>query len=481
MPPASPIQTLVAIPLCVDLDGTLIRTDMLWESLVRLLKKNPLAIFAVLRWLMRGRAHLKQQLARRVTVDATILPYHEPLLAWLREQKKAGRKLVLATASDLRMAQLVADHVGLFDEVMASDGQINLRQASKRRALAAKFGERGFDYAGNSNDDLGVWSGAHAAIVVNASRSLAVRAEKLTLVTVTFLREESKLWAIFRSLRPHQWVKNLIIFVPLLAGHKLGELALLGRAGLACLAFCFCASAIYIANDLMDLDADRRHASKCLRPFASGELTISTGLLLASLLLAVGLLFSAALSNEFLGITTCYLLLATIYSWWLKRVIWLDVVLLAGLYTVRLIAGGVATGVIDSFWLLLFSMFLFLSLALVKRYVELDDTKIAIVGANGRGYGQRDLKLIQIFGTICGALAALVLVLYVNSHAVVILYAHPARLLVLGPLLLFWISRVWFLARRGKVHDDPVVFALKDTVSYLIGGVMLFMLWLATD
>ena len=480
MPPAPNNSNPPAIPLCVDLDGTLIRTDMLWESLVRLLKKNPLALVAVLLWWTRGRAHLKQQLARRVTVDVTVLPYHEPFLAWLRREKISGRKIVLATASDIAMAKPVADHVGLFDEVFASDGQTNLRNENKRRALAARFGDRAFDYAGNSRDDLGVWCGTHAAVVVNAPRSLAERAAQITAVAEKFLHNESQWPAILRSLRPHQWVKNLIIFVPALAGHRLGDAALLGRAGLAFFAFCFCASAIYVTNDLMDLDADRHHATKCRRPFASGELPLLTGLWLAPLLLLVGLATAAILSSKLVAILGLYVFLATLYSWWLKRVAWLDVFLLAGLYTVRLVAGGVATNIVDSSWLLLFSMCIFLSLALVKRYVELAAEKTSASGARGRGYAPRDLGVITVLGTGCGGLAALVLALYVHSYAVVILYARPTVLLLLCPLLLFWISRVWLLARRRAMHDDPVVFALKDWLSYLIGVLVLAVLWLAT-
>jgi 4-hydroxybenzoate polyprenyltransferase/phosphoserine phosphatase len=478
MPPAP--QPEAPVPLCVDLDGTLIKTDLLWETLVRLLKKNPLYFFCALIWWTRGRAYLKQEMARRITVDATILPYHEKFLAWLREEKKSGRKILLVTASDLKMAQPVAAHVGIFDEIMASDGQTNLRQEAKRRALVERFGERGFDYAGNSNDDLTVWRSAHAAIVVNASPSLAERAGRLTQVAKIFPGDSAPATAIFRSLRPHQWVKNLIIFVPALAGHQLGHRTVQLQGAIAFLAFCLCASAVYVTNDLMDLDADRRHAGKKSRPLASGALPLPIGIMLAPLLLILGLAIAAGESWPFFGVTFLYVVLATSYSWWLKRVILLDVFWLAGLYTTRLIAGGVATNIVDSSWLLVFSMFIFLSLALVKRFVELDAEKTAAGGANGRGYTPRDLGIITALGTASGFLAALVLALYVNSQQVVILYAHPALLLLLCPLLLFWISRVWLLARRGEMHDDPVVFALKDGASYLIGALMLLVIWLAT-
>jgi len=365
MPPPPAIAP--PVPLCVDLDGTLIKTDMMWETLVRLLQKNPLYFFSALGWWTRGRAFLKQELARRATVAGATLPYHEKFLAWLREEKKSGRKLLLVTASDLKMAQPAAAHTGLFDEVLASDGKINLRHENKRRTLVEKFGERGFDYAGNSRDDLAVWRSARAAIVVNASPAVAKRAAAETNVAQVFVPEAAQPGAFFRSLRPQRWLKNLIVLVPALVGNKLADITVLERGALAFLAFCFCASSVYATNDLVDLDADRRHAEKKRRPFASGDLPLPVGLLLAPLLLVLGLATATELSRQFLALTAGYLLLAAIYSRWLKRVVLLDVISLAGLYTVRLIAGSAATDSVVSAWLLVFSIFIFLSLALVQR------------------------------------------------------------------------------------------------------------------
>ena len=262
MPPPTPSNNPTTIPLCVDLDGTLIKTDMLWESLVRLLKQNPFAVFSVLLWWTRGRAFLKQQLAARVAVDAATLPVNEKFLAWLRNEKKSGRKIILATASDFKMAQPVADHFGLFDEVLASDGQTNLRSENKCRVLTEKFGEHGFDYAGNSSADFAVWRGAREAIVVNARPTVAGKAAGCANVREVFAPDKSLTSAFIRSLRLHQWVKNLIIFVPALAGHKLGDAAILLRDVRAFAAFCLCASGVYLLNDLVDLDADRRHPPK---------------------------------------------------------------------------------------------------------------------------------------------------------------------------------------------------------------------------
>jgi 4-hydroxybenzoate polyprenyltransferase/phosphoserine phosphatase len=482
MPPTPDATHDNQIPLVVDLDGTLIKTDLLWESFVRLLKKNPLWLFAALFWWAHGRAFLKQQLAARVTIDPAILPYDEKFLAWLREQKSRGRKIILATASDLKLAKPVADHTGLFDEVLASDGKTNLRSANKLKALTEKFGARGFDYAGNSSADLAVWRGAREAIVVNAGASLVKKASYCTKVEKVFEPEASLSRAFLRSLRPHQWVKNLIVFVPIIAAHKLGEPALVLREIFAFIIFCLCASGVYLVNDLMDLDADRRHPTKKNRPFASGNLPLQFGLILGPSLLLAGLLAAVQLSWVFAGVTAAYLILTTTYSLWVKQIALLDVFFLAGLYTIRLVAGHAAADIIYSAWLLMFSMFIFLSLALVKRYVELADAKEPSSDKSavaGRGYVAGDLEIVASLGTGSGYLAALVLALYVNSQQVVILYAHPNLLLLICPLLLYWISRVWLLAHRGQLHDDPVFFAVKDATSYIIGALALAVLWLA--
>lgn len=475
--PACPTQ----VPLAVDLDGTLIRTDIMWESLVRLLRQNPLAAFASLFALLQGRAYFKQQLAARVNVDPANLPYHTAFLGWLKEQKAAGRKLVLATASDIKMANPIAAHVGLFDDVMASDGKTNLRNAAKRHALTARFGERGYDYAGNSYDDLGVWPGTRQAVVVNASESLARRAAVITQVGPTFLNQTSKLKPLARALRPHQWIKNLILFIPVLTAHQLSEIPTLVRAGLAFIAFCLAASAVYLVNDLLDLDADRQHATKRIRPFASGDLPLQFGIVGAPLLLLGALGLSLGLSFQFALVTGLYFVISTSYSWRVKQIAVLDVLFLAGLYTWRLVAGHVATGIPWSNWLLAFSMFIFLSLALMKRFQEIQ----VVRGQNGhelkgRGYNAQHHNAVVTMGIVSGIAAVIVLGLYVNSAQVVKLYTHPKLLLLACPLLLMWICRVWLLTYRGQMHDDPTAFTFKDGASYAIGALTLAVMWLAT-
>ncbi len=469
------------VPLAVDLDGTLIRTDMMWESLVRLLRKNPWAALLSFLALFRGRAYFKQRLAARVSVDPTSVPYHEPFLAWLKNEKAAGRKLVLATASDLKMAKPIATHVGLFDDVLASDGKTNLRNAAKRAALSERFGERGYDYAGNSFDDLGVWPGAREAVVVNASGTLAQLAANVTKVGPTFLFHRSRPLLFLRALRPHQWIKNLIVFVPVITAHQLQDRTTLIHAIIAFIAFCLAASAVYLLNDLLDLDADRHHASKRNRPFASGDLPLQYGLLGGPLLLVGALALSFWLAPQFALVTALYFIVSTSYSWHIKQIALLDVLFLAGLYTLRLVAGHVATGIAWSIWLLTFSMFIFLSLALMKRFQEIQIVR----GQNGhqlkgRGYTAAHHGSVVTLGISSGLAAVVVLGLYVNSAKVVELYESPKLLLLACPLLFIWICRVWLLTYRGKMHDDPTAFAFKDWASYLIGALTLAVMWLAT-
>ena len=480
MPSPAAVDSRTTVPLCVDLDGTLIKTDLLWESLVRLLKSNPFLLLLVPFWWARGRACLKARIAERTTVDPSILPYNRSLVDFLKTEKERGREIILVTASDTQLAAPVARYLGLFSEVMASDGKTNLRGKTKGDRLASRFGGKGFDYAGNSSVDLPVWSQAREAIVVNAASSLADRARQRCEVRQVFAREASWFNAFIMALRPHQWVKNLIIFVPLVTSHKLGDAHLTFAAALAFVAFSLSASGVYILNDLLDLEADRHHPNKQRRPFASGAVPLPAGLAASPLLIASGLALAASISLGFAFVLLLYLALTTSYSLRLKQIALLDVFCLAGLYTIRLIAGHEATSIKYSFWLLIFSMFIFLSLALVKRFVELRDARqSAREGIKGRGYSLDDLELVASLGSSCGFMAVLVLALYANSLEVVGLYKTPMILLLVCPLLLYWISRVWLTAHRGQMHDDPIVFALKDPASYVVGGLTLAVLWIA--
>ncbi|MBL8299237.1 MAG: UbiA family prenyltransferase [Rhodanobacteraceae bacterium] len=461
-------MSALPIPLCVDLDGTLIRSDLLFESALILLRRNPFYVFVFVLWLLRGRAHLKHEIARRAEIDPATLPYDERVVAWLREQQ-GQRPHVLCTASDAALANGVAAHLGLFDDVLASDGTRNLAGRDKAAALRERYGDKGFDYAGNEYRDLHIWKHARRAVVVNGSTGLARAAGDCCEVERVFEAHRSGLRTWAKALRLHQWLKNLLVFLPLFTSHRVLETATTLNCVLAFLAFGLCASGVYLLNDLFDLDADRRHPRKRLRPFAAGTLPLSAGIVAAPLLALAGLAVAAWLSLPFAGVLACYYALTLAYSLRLKRIVMLDVVVLAALYTVRIIGGAVIIGGGLSFWLLAFSMFLFLSLAMLKRYTELR----ALLGsdkseASGRGYAVDDIALIQSLGGASGYMSVLVLALYINSTASEALYRHQQVLWLLCPLLLYWISRIWLIAHRGHMHDDPVVFALVDRVSRVV-------------
>jgi 4-hydroxybenzoate polyprenyltransferase len=456
------------IPLCVDLDGTLVLSDMLAESTMLLLKRNPLYLFALPFWLWRGRPYLKHEIAKRARPDPEALPYDIRVLELVRSERKE-RPVILCTAADHSIAEAIAMHLGVFDAVIATDSTHNLAGRRKAEALIAHFGDDGFDYAGNERRDLAVWKHARHAVVVNANARVEQQASKISGVIHVFPREGNGLESWLRALRLHQWLKNVLIFVPLLAAHLLTDPIAVIKAIAAFLVFGVCASSVYILNDLLDLDADRRHPRKRKRPFAAGNLPIWSGLGLSMLMVAASFVAAFALAPRFALVLLVYYVLTFAYSLRLKQLAMLDVLVLAALYTIRIAAGTVAIDVGFSFWLLAFSMFLFLSLALVKRYTELGVQRHAGIDAtSGRGYVTSDYELLAALGGASGYLAVLVLALYINSTASAELYHRPHLLWLLCPLLLYWISRVWLIAHRGAMHDDPVIFAARDKVSLVL-------------
>ena len=460
----------VMLPLCVDLDGTLILSDLLLESLMLLIKRNPLYLFLIPLWLLRGRAVLKAEVAARITLNPEALPYNRELIRWLESERITGRSLWLCTASNELLAARVAAYLGYFDGVFASDRDVNLTGVTKAAGLVERFGERGFDYCGNERRDIAIWRRARGAIVVHGSRQLERDAARHTPVLRVFPRRGNTLRAIIRALRPHQWAKNVLIMVPLLAAHRAGEPAALAAGLLAVAVFCLCASSVYVVNDLLDLEADRAHARKSKRPFAAGDLSLLTGFVLAPSLLGAALLIAALLPANFQLVLATYYALTVAYSFALKGLVLIDAVTLAGLYTLRIVAGAAGVDVPLSFWLLLFSVFLFLSLAFVKRFAELDALRRQQrLRAAGRGYDVEDLPILQSLGSAAGYLSVLVLALYINSPEIEALYRRPKVIWMLCVLMLCWISRVWMKAQRGAMHDDPVVFALKDRMSLGVG------------
>ena len=472
---------MTAFPLAVDLDGTLILTDTLHESAVRALRSHPLQTLQILLWLAQGKACLKQRLAVLTEFDASALPYNHALIAWLKEQRANGRQLILCTASDQLVAHAIARHLGMFDDVMASDGTHNLSARNKATALTQRFGHKGFDYVGNSSDDLHVWSAARQAIVVNATAQVLQQARQCCVIEKKFSPPQSTAGALTSVLRMHQWLKNLLLFMAPLAAHQLPGADLSSMLLLAFFSLSLCASAVYIANDLFDVDSDRHHPRKQHRPFASGRVSAAKGVFLFVLLLINAFLFALPVGPAFVGWLGFYFLLTCAYSWGLKRVVLIDCLALAMLYTVRIIAGAAAAGISLSFWLLAFSVFLFLSLAFVKRYAELKiQAEVGRDHAHGRGYWTSDAPLVQSLGITSGYASVVVLALYLNSDAVVKLYQLPVFMWSAVPVMLFWISWMWMKAHRGEMHDDPLLFAVRDKASLFAGAAFALVLFIAT-
>jgi 4-hydroxybenzoate polyprenyltransferase/phosphoserine phosphatase len=465
--------------LYVDLDGTLIATDLLYESTLLLMRDAPLTALRVPLWLLEGKASMKRQVAERVQLDAASLPYRSSVLELIREAREQGRRVVLATASDRALADAVAQHLGVFDGVLASDGSVNLSGANKLAAIQADAAGHPFCYASDGFVDLAVWTRAESAVVVSNSTALRRRAAQLTRVSSIDVPRPT-LRDYLYGLRLHQWLKNLLVFLPLLPILDQATRPMVLAAVAMFIAFGLCASAIYIFNDLLDLEPDRLHHRKKNRPFASGVIPISRALPLSlGLLVASFTLVALTLPLAAMGALAAYVVLTTAYSSYLKRRMLVDVFALAGLYTMRILAGWAATAVEPSFWMLGFSMFMFLSLALAKRYVEIGELRPGDAGkVRGRAYMARDSVFIVAAGISSGQLSILTLSLYLNDFDVARRYSHPFALWLLCPLLLYWLVRVWMKAHRGELYDDPVVFAIRDRVSRMIvlGAVLLVLL-----
>ena len=475
-------------PLVVDLDGSLVQTDTLVECFIAGLHQPVRLTYALLA-LRRGKAAFKAALAMVAAPDPALLPYNREVLDFLRDEHDEGRSLVLATAADRCVADAVAHHLDLFDAVLASDGTVNLAGAAKLAAIREALGGRDFAYVGNEHRDLAVWREAASAITVGASPRLTRAVSQVAPVERSFSRVSAWPRALLRAMRPHQWVKNLLVFVPLITARALGDVSGWGHALLMFAGFGLTASGIYLVNDLCDLAADRQHPKKCTRPFASGVLPLEIGLIAAPLMLLAG----AAIADVAgaLPVLAVYAAMSLAYSFYFKAQLLIDVFLLAGLYTVRVIAGGIATGYTVSLWLLAFSSFLFLSLAMVKRVAELracsgharpkiarlqggakaDERKIV-----GRGYLPSDAPSLELMGVAASFVTSLVLALYVQSEIMPQGDHRPTLAWAIVPLILFWQCRIWFVTMRGQMHHDPIVFAARDWVSWLVTAASFAML-----
>lgn len=453
--------------LCVDLDETLIRGDLLWECVLLVLKTRPATLFWVPFWLLSGRGNLKHQLAKRVSLNPARLSYREEVINLVRQERAAGRTTALVTAADASLAESVSEYLGLFDEVHATQGSLNLKGARKAEFLANHFGERGFEYVGDSAADVAVWRSAQAGYVVGSERRVH-EAAAATSVKGVFLTPRTSFSTWINAIRGHHWAKNLLLFLPLALSHNLSFAPLLDTF-LGFVLYGLCASGLYILNDLLDLHSDREHPWKKARPFAAGEISIPQGLAASGILLslAIGLAFTLAFS---FGLAlVAYAAVTMLYSFVLKKIALLDVFVLCSFYSFRIVAGALISATPLSQWFLAFSLFFFLSLAMAKRYSELVHAgELLKSGNSGRGYRTEDRDLLLALGVSSSFAAVIILSLYVHSQEVLALYSSPQYLFLICPIMLYWLSRNWLLAHRGELKEDPVTLSIRDRASYAV-------------
>ncbi|MEN9846052.1 MAG: hypothetical protein RIS36_1199 [Pseudomonadota bacterium] len=459
--------------VCADVDGSVIATDLLYESLLVALKQDIWILFFIPFWLLRGRAHLKHQLAERSGgLSVETLPMNNAVVSYLRAAAESGQRVMLTSASDTRLVERLADQFDFVSGVIGSDGALNLKGRAKATAIREFVGDSAWEYIGDSNADFDVWREAASVVCVSSSSKFIARVKNRHPDAVILEKAQCTFKVFLRALRVHQWMKNILVFAPLVLAHQVFNAQGWLVASAAALAFSLCASGVYLLNDLLDLEADRRHPRKKRRPCASGVLPLSYALTLAPLLFVSAFAVALAIQPDLSIVLGIYLILTSAYSYRLKALALVDVILLAILYTIRIVGGGVATGIHVSQWLLGLSMFIFFSLACVKRFSELLVLQQRKEHRTwGRGYAVSDMEQVASFGTASGYIAVLVLALYVSGKEVAALYASPTVIWMACPLLLYWISRIWLLARRGFVHDDPLVFALQDKVTYAVAAI----------
>lgn len=455
------------VPLVVDLDGTLLRSDTLVESLFAVARTHPLALLKVPLWLAQGRARLKHGLAECASIDAPTLPLDQGLLDHLRVQKRQGRRLILASGADEKIACAVAEEAGLFDAVMASDGAVNLTARRKRERLVAEFGERGFDYVGNSARDLPIWAAARHGLLMAPSPWLMATAQRVTEVERVFAGRRPSVATYFGAMRLQHWLKNVLLLVPLLAAHRLYDPVMLTNALIGALCFSLTASGVYLLNDLLDLSADRRHPYKKKRALASGQMPIVHALVLWPCLWLAAAAVAMWLPRPFLAALGFYVALMLAYSMRLKDIAIVDALALGTGYSLRILAGALAVGIGVSPWLLVCSTAMFFGLALLKRYAELVILRSGMgEEAQVRAYRVADAALVAGLGVAAGCIAVALLALYPlvepSNHA-----RWPVWL-VCGFLLL-WTGHMWLMAHRGMIRGDPVAFALRDRISRILG------------
>ncbi len=473
----------ISIPLVTDLDGSLIKIDSIFESTILCIKSNIFNIFVIPFLILKGKNHLKNFVTDHSKLNASLFPYNSDVISLLNKNKAIGRKIVLSTATTENIAKSVSEYLPIFDEVIFSKRDHNNRANNKARKLEELFGHKGYDYIGDSTADLPVFESCRKSYLVNPSPSLKNKVIKVS-GNVDFIYSDEKqnsLSQIFKELRVYQWIKNILIFLPFLLAHDIKNFNSIFNNVIGFVSFSFIASFVYIINDLVDLESDRKNIIKKSRPLASGNLNPILVFIVAKVLFIIGWFLSLNfLPNNFSLLLLIYFLLTTLYSFRLKKIILIDIMVLSLLYTIRLIAGGITSNVGISKWLIAFSIFLFLSLAIIKRYQELYSLKeISEQRTDGRGYQTNDLSFLLPLGITSGYLSTLVFMLYIFSPEITRLYSKPELLLPVGLVLLLWISRMWLLTFRGEMHNDPIVFTAKDKMSYLMGLLMIVFLFLS--
>lgn len=465
-------------PLFVDLDGTLLFNDSVQEVFWRLVFTKPWhAIIAVYILLSKGRAPFKDYIAKHVKLSGIQWPINPDVLKLLNAEKSRGRKIILLTASNEKIAKAIAAPLEIFDKIVGSTSSRNFKGGEKLSWINSNFHAEPFMYAGNSTDDFILWGRAAEAIVVNPSSYIYEHAQKICkkVRLIQNLPQHFKTWA--KLLRVHQYSKNLLLFVPLLLSGQLWHWHLFSTCLLAWVCFSATASAAYIINDLVDLDSDRAHSTKKNRPLAAGLLNISEAALWVLGLFVVTILGCLHLPFLFSVTLAGYFALTLAYSFYIKRVAILDVFVLSFLYLSRLLAGSVATMVVFSNWLIAFTLFFFLSLAYLKRFIEIERTT-QNAKIKGRGYFKKDRELVKTSGLSLGFLSVVIFSLYLNANISETIYKHPNGLWCIAPALLYWINHLWHCAVHNKIHDDPIEFALKDKLSLCLGGFIFIIIML---
>jgi len=456
--------------IVVDLDGALIRTDLFFESVLKLIKSKPLYIFNLVFWLFLGRSQLKERIAGFIDINPEILPYEKELINYLKAKKAQGAFLILATASNQKYAKVISDYLGIFDCIIASDSSKNLKGKKKLEAIRECIGGSDFTYAGDSNADAPIWEEAAGNIFVNAPRRHIVRSEQSGKAEKIFKSKRALLHSFLKEMRLHHWAKNVLIFVPLITSHNYHHVSAWIITALAFTCFSLCASGVYFLNDLLDLDSDRLLSGKRNRPLASGDLPITVGIGGALCLFTASFIIAwQFLPVEFFIVLIVYFAITDVYSFYLKKIAIADVMTLAVLYTLRIVAGSLALGFAPTFWLLAFSVFIFLSLAYLKRYIEISSLSSDEDIVHGRGYCAADIEPMFSLGISNVTASVLVLAFYINTEEVKVLYSSPVILWVLCLLTLYWGNRIWVHAKRGFIKDDPFLYVLKDRVSQIVG------------